>query len=477
MGEFAITDTIKTRTILANLVENEPFTRKVIPYLLSEYFTDAAERVVFDIIQTYMVKYNSLPSKEALQIDLIDKEISEDVREQGDHLIVELKADPKTALKYLVDETEKFCKERAIYIALTQSLDIIQNKEKNKTGGLGEGAIPNIMSAAIGLSFDSHIGHDYFDDADARYEKLHAEENKIPFDVEILNRITRGGLANGTLSIIIAGTNVGKSAIMCHMAASNLKIGKNVLYITLEMAEEKIAERIDANLLDLTLDEVHALDKETFLKRVDTVKSLCSGKVKVKQYPTKQASSANFRFLLNELKLKSNFIPDIIYVDYMNICISTSLKGTKAPLDQHVVAISEELRGLAVEYDLPIVTATQLNREGFKKNDPGMDDTAQAFGVVFVGDFIIALVRTDESDAKGQILCIQLKNRESSASEMKRFFMGVNITKMQFYDVEDGGLMNEATEAKIAQNYYEGIGLGTTDENLDMKGNSFVGLF
>ena len=463
--------------VLANLVENETFTRKVIPYIMSEYFTAPTTRALFDVIEAYVTKYNALPTKEAMFLDIVDKEIGEDVKDDCDGLISSLKVEPNTNLEWLMKKTEDFCKERAIKIALTKSLAIIQDKDK---GSLSVGAIPNIMSTAIGMCFDSHIGHSYFKDADERWDYLHTKENKIPFDVEILNKITRGGLPNGTLSIIIAGTNVGKSAIMCHMAAANVKIGKNVLYITLEMGEEKIGQRVDANLIDMTIDETYKLEKEDFLRRVATVKKLTTGEIVVKQYPTKQGSCANFRFLLNELKLKNNFVPDIIYVDYMNICTSASMKGSRAPLDQLIVSISEELRGLAVEYNLPIVTATQFNREGFQKNNPGMEDTAQAFGVAFIADFIIALVRTEELDAQHQILCIQLKNRESNPADLRNFTMGVNIDKMQFFDVADpaGGLVNEKHEAEIGLAFYEGITLPEVPTNkLDITGGGFIGLF
>jgi replicative DNA helicase len=453
--------------ILANLIYNDTFTRKVIPYLIVDYFTESHLKILFEIISSYILKYNVLPTKEALVVDLLEKECSDEVKEQSDNLITELKRDPETSFEWLISETEKFCKDRAIYLALTQSLEIIQNKEKGK---LGTGAIPNIMSNAIGFSFDTHIGHDYFDDAEKRYDFLHTPENKIPFDINVLNEITKGGLPNKTLTIIIAGANVGKSALLCHLAAANLKLGKNVLYITLEMSEESISQRIDANLLDMTIDDTYNLPKEEFLRRVNFLKGLNGGKLKVKEYPTKQAGSSNFRFLLNELKLKNNFIPDIIYVDYMNICTSSTLRGTKAPLDQIVVAISEELRGLAVEYQLPLVTASQLNREGFKKSDPGMEDTAQAFGIAWTGDFILALVRNDEMDAAKQLLAIQLKNRFSNAAALRRFMIGVDIEKMKFYDDNNGcELLNEATEAEIGQQLF--------DPSVDLKGNSFEGLF
>ena len=437
-----------------------------------EYFTEATTKTLFDIIQSYVVKYNTLPTKEAMQIDLIDKDISDEIKEECDGIIDDLKIDSKTSFEWLVGETEKFCKERAIYLALTKSLEIIQNKEK---GTLGVGAIPSIMSTAIGLSFDTHIGHDYFDDAAARYDFMHTPENKIPFDIDILNNITKGGISNKTLTIVIAGANVGKSALLCHFAASNLKIGKNVLYITLEMSEEKISQRIDANLLDMTIDETYELTKEDFVRRVDRVKKLSGGKLKVKEYPTKQASAANFRFLLNELKLKNNFVPDIIYIDYMNICTSASMKGSKAPQDQIVVAISEELRGLAIEFNLPIVTATQLNREGFKKSDPGMEDTAQAFGIAWTGDFILALVRNEEMDARNEIMCIQLKNRDSEKSKMPRFIIGVNIEKMQFFNsTSDETLLNEANEAEIGRQLYEGCFGEPQAKGLD---DGFIGIF
>ena len=438
--------------ILANLIENERYLRKVLPYMQVEYFTQEKYKNLFSMIQNYVVKYNDLPTKEALFIALFELSASEEQKEQCDDLIVNLKINPDNKFDWLIDESEKFCQERALYLALSKSLEIM--REKGKENAESVGAIPNILTKAVGLSFDSHVGHHYFEDAAARYDKLHSDQFRIPYDIENFDLVTKGGCARKTLTIFMAGVNVGKSAFMCSMAANNLRQGKKILYITLEMSEEAISERIDANLIDLTLTQVFEMDRDTYLHRVETVKGLYGGDIIVKEYPTRSAGSANFRFLLNELKLKKNFVPDIVYVDYLNICCSSTVKNGKASLYEYVKAISEELRGLAVEYDLPFVTATQFNRTGFKSSDPGMEDSSESFGTQATGDEIFALVRTEELDKEGQIMVKRLKTRSTPISYLTRFTIGVNIEKMKFFDVEGSPMLNESAVEKQSQDFY-----------------------
>jgi len=342
-------------------------------------------------------------------------------------------ADASTSQDWLVDTTEEFCREKAIYNALIESIQICDGKNTK----LDRQAIPQLLTDALAISFDSSIGHDYFEDAEKRYDNLHREEDRIPFDVEMLNTITRGGIPKKTMTILMAGVNVGKTALMCAMSASNLRDGKNVLYITLEMSEEMISQRIDANTMDLTIDETMALEKGAFLRTVERFRGTTVGKLKVKEYPNAQAGSANFRFLLNELKLKENFVPDVIYIDYLNICVSSRLKMSKSSLYEYVKAVGEEIRGLAVEFGVPIITATQFNREGFKSSDPTLDQVSDSFGTGMTADLILAIVRSEALDRKKQIMLIQLKNRLSNPAENKRFVVGFDISKMRLYNVDD----------------------------------------
>ena len=351
------------KLIFSNLVNNEEYGRKVIPFLKEEYFTSYSDKVLFNLIWDYMKEYNTFPSKEALAIDLSNKEgINQQTFTDCKETIGSIDFDPSTKLDWLLDKTEQFCQEKAVYNAIMKSIEIIDNKN-NLTS---KGAIPQILTDALGVSFDSHIGHDFLDDAESRYEFYHTREVRIPFDLHYMNAITQGGIPRKTLNVILAGTGVGKSLAMCHMAAANLAAGFNVLYITLEMAEERIAERIDANLLDVTIDDLKLLPKDSYNKKIEKLRNKVRGKLKIKEYPTATAGSANFRHLLNELKIKKNFIPDIIYIDYLNICISSRIKnGANVNSYTIVKAIAEELRGLAVENNVPIVTATQTTRGGY----------------------------------------------------------------------------------------------------------------
>jgi len=421
--------------IFGNLIENEEYGRKVIPFLKEEYFTDIVDRKIFSIIHEFVGKYNNFPTKSAVEIDLNDVGgLSDDQFKLAKEVVSGLDKSEDRDVAWLVDNTEKFCKDKALYNALMQSIQIVDDSKKDS---ISVGSIPQILTDALGVSFDSHIGHDFLDDAPERYEFYHRKEVRIGFDIDYFNKITQGGLPRKTLNIALAGTGVGKSLFMCHGAAHNLMAGQNVLYITLEMAEERIAERIDANLLGVTLDDLKELPQAIYYKLVGKVKERAKGKLIVKEYPTACAGSANFRHLLNELKIKKNFIPDIIYIDYLNICASSRIKpGSNINSYTYIKAIAEELRGLAVEFNVPIVSATQTNRSGFSNSDVGLEDTSESFGLPATADFMFALITSEELRQLNQIMVKQLKNRYGDASVHKRFVIGVDYSKMRLYNVE-----------------------------------------
>ena len=421
------------QTILANLIYDEQYCRKVIPFIKKEYFTDRKEAILAYEIVEFFNKYNKPASKEILAIevgnrkDLNDKELLELTEYIG-----KLEHESSNE-EWLVENTEKFCKDRAVYNAILASIKIIDGNDKVHT----KDAIPSILSDALAVSFDNHIGHDYLDDHNARYDFYHRVEEKIPFDLEMFNKITKGGLSKKTLNIALAGTGVGKSLFMCHVAGSCLNQGRNVLYITMEMAEERIAERIDANLLNLTMDELKVIDKDIFDSRIDKITKKTQGKLIIKEYPTAGAHAGHFRALLEELKLKREFKPEIIFIDYLNICASQRLKqGSNINSYTYVKAIAEELRGLAVEYNVPIVSATQTTRSGFTNSDPGLEDTSESFGLPATADFMFALVSNEELEALNQIIVKQLKNRYNDPSFYKRFVVGIDRAKMKLYDTE-----------------------------------------
>ena len=421
--------------IFGNLIENEEYGRKVIPFLKEEYFTDTVDRKIFSIIHDYVGKYNNFPTKSAVEIDLNDVGgLSDDQFKIAKEVVSGLDKSEDRDVAWLVDNTEKFCKDKALYNALMQSIQIVDDSKKDS---ISVGSIPQILTDALGVSFDSHIGHDFLNDAAERYEFYHRKEVRIGFDLDFFNKITQGGLPRKTLNIALAGTGVGKSLFMCHNAAQNLMSGQNVLYITLEMAEERIAERIDANLLGVTLDDLKDLPQAIYYKLVGKVKERAKGKLIVKEYPTACAGSANFRHLLNELKIKKNFIPDIIYIDYLNICASSRIKpGSNVNSYTYIKAIAEELRGLAVEFNVPIVSATQTNRSGFSNSDVGLEDTSESFGLPATADFMFALITSEELRQLNQIMVKQLKNRYGDPSVHKRFVIGVDYSKMRLYNVE-----------------------------------------
>ena len=420
--------------ILKNLIHNEEYLRKVLPFLKPEYFEGKKESAVFNEIIDFTSKYNSSPSIESLRISANELNLSQDDVVALNSYITALEViDEPSKIEWLVDKTEEFCQDKSLYNALWTSVAITDGSDKTND----KGAIPKILTDALSVSFDNSVGHDYLDDASARYEFYHRKESKIPFDLEYFNKITKGGLSTKTLNVILAGTGVGKSLFMCHVAASCMAMGKNVLYITLEMAEERIAERIDANLLNVTMDELMALTEESYIKKVDRVRSKTVGKLIIKEYPTASASSAHFRTLLNELNLKRSFTPDIIFIDYLNICCSSRLKvGSNVNSYTYVKAIAEELRGLAVEYDVPLMTATQTTRSGFGSSDPGMEDVSESFGLPATADMMFALISSEELEQMDQIMVKQLKNRYSDLTHYKRFTIGIDRSKMKLYDTE-----------------------------------------
>tara|TARA_R100000353_G_scaffold2855_1_gene4380 strand:+ start:1485 stop:2870 length:1386 start_codon:yes stop_codon:yes gene_type:complete len=420
--------------VLKHLINNEDYARKTIPFLQKEYFTDSNEQIVFEKIKTFIASYNSIPSKEALVIEIDnDKTLNDEQFKSCGKVINELVVDEAPDLQWLLDRTEKFCQEKAVYNAIMESIQIIDGKDKKSNSG----SIPTILSDALSVSFDNHIGHDFLDDADKRYDFYHKVEDKIPFDIDLMNIITKGGLSKKSLNIILAGTGVGKSLAMCHWAANNLTEGKNVLYITLEMAEERIAERIDANLLNVPLDDLSSLSEDLYKKKINRVRKETAGKLIIKEYPTASAGTGHFRHLLNELSMKRNFKPDIIYIDYLNIALSMRIKpGAQVNSYSYIKAIAEELRGLAVERDVPIVSATQTTRKGFTNSDPGLEDTSESFGLPATADFMIAMVSSDDLQAQGCIMFKQLKNRYSDPVQNKKFKVGVDRSKMRLYDVE-----------------------------------------
>jgi replicative DNA helicase len=421
------------KTILSHLVYNEPFARKVLPFLKDEYFNALSEKVVYGIIRDYIEKYNSTPTKEVLALELSSMDgMNETTFKDSKSLIESISVEP-TDIEWLVNSTEKFCQEKAIYNAIMASIKILD--DKNSTQGKGE--IPNLLSEALGVSFDVSIGHDYLMNSDERYEFYHRKEDRIPFNLEYMNKITKGGLVRKSLNVALAGTGVGKSLFMCHCAADNLTKGKNVLYITMEMAEEKIAERIDANLLNVTIDELSTLPKDMYDKKIARVKEKTIGKLIIKEYPTASAGSGHFRHLINELRIKRNFIPDIIYIDYLNICCSSRIRaGSNVNSYTYIKSIAEELRGLAVEFNLPVVTATQTTRSGYGNSDVELTDTSESFGLPATADLMFALIASDEMEELSQIMIKQLKNRYNDPTIHKKFVVGIDRAKMRLYDVE-----------------------------------------
>ena len=429
--------TLKIEEItLSKLILNDTYTRKVLPFIKDEYFDTTSHKVLFSTLTEYVNKYETTPEPNALKIEVEKRrDISEEIYREVESFIDNLDRDQYNE-DWLVETTEKWCKERAIYLALMESVKIADGQDKTRT----KDAIPSIMSEALGVCFDESVGHDYIQDSDDRYDFYHKKEEKIPFDIEYLNKITKGGLPNKTLNIALAGTGVGKSLFMCHLAGSVLLQGRNVLYITMEMAEEKIAERIDANLLDIPIQQLTSplLTKEKYSSKLLELTKKTQGKLIIKEYPTASAHVGHFKALLNELSMKKGFSPDIIFVDYLNICASARYKGTIVNSYTYVKAIAEELRGLAVEFDLPIVSATQTTRAGFGSSDPDLTDTSESFGLPATADLMLALISNEEMEELGQIMIKQLKNRYNDPTMYKRFVVGIDRAKMRLYDCDQG---------------------------------------
>ena len=422
-----------SRTILRSLLTNESYLRKVIPFLKPNYF-EGPPKVIFKQIGAFVDKHNTLPTLEAFRIDLEqDERMSDDMFTEISAMLPEIFSPVDVDEDFLLEKTEKWCQERALHIGIMKSIDILDGKDDKLT----KNAIPDILSEALGVAFDSNVGHDYIDNAEERFDFYNRKEERMPFDLHYLNEITKGGLPDKTLNVILAGTGVGKSLIMCHMGANALLQGKNVLYITMEMAEERIAERIDANLLDVPIDQLDKMSKPMFTEKVDKLKTKTIGKLIVKEYPTGAAHSSHFRGLLKELKLKRSFEPDIIFIDYLNICASSRMKSMGGAINSYtyIKAIAEELRGLAVEFSVPLVTATQTTRSGYGSSDPGLEDTSESFGLPATADLMFALISNDELEQSGQIMVKQLKNRYNDPGKHKRFVLGIDRSKMRLYDV------------------------------------------
>ena len=449
MAQQLLSDRIET-TIISNLFFNEDFTRKALPFIQPEYFNNADERILFTEIFKFVDTYKNLPTKDTILIELNNrKDLNEDQLKNLRQLVSNA-SNEEVDLQWLLDTTEKWCKDRAVHNAVLSGIKILDNKDQKRTPE----AIPSILSDALAVSFDNHIGHDYIEDAQNRFEWYHTKEKRYKFDLDYFNRITKGGVPSKTLNIALAGTGVGKSLFMCHVASSFLTQGLNVLYITLEMAEERIAERIDANLFDVTIDDLHDMPKQLYDNKVSKLQAKTGGKLIIKEYPTASAHSGHFRALLNELALKKSFKPDVVFVDYLNICASARFKGGNISSYFYIKAIAEELRGLAVEFNMPIFSATQTTRTGYVSTDIGLEDTSESFGLPATADFMFALMSNEELEALGQMKVKQLKNRYNDPAMNRAFIIGVDRSKMRLYDVENNAQnIVDANQTKQEENY------------------------
>jgi replicative DNA helicase len=450
--------------IISQLINSEQYARKVLPFLKEEYFQTVTDRLLLSKIKHYMDQYNCPPSKEALYVELENTDsLSEADYSATISQIEQLKVDEDTNEQWLIDKTEQFCQEKAVYNAIMESIHIIDGKSKSKT----KQAIPQVLSEALAVSFDNHIGHDFIEDYEQRYDFYHHKEERIPFDLDYMNKITKGGLPRKSLNIILAGTGVGKSLAMCHFAAGNMMEGKNVLYITMEMAEEKIAERIDANLLNVKVDDLINLPKQMYDKKIGELRERTPGRLIIKEYPTASAHSGHFRHLINELRIKRNFTPDIIYIDYLNICSSSRTKAIGGSINSYtyIKAIAEELRGLAVEKNVPIVSATQTTRSGFTNSDLGLEDTSESFGLPATADFMFAIINSDELEQLNQLMVKQLKNRYNDPTLYKRFVVGIDRAKMRLYDVEQSAQDDLVDDGPVMDNTAVGQGLNQVFKN------------
>jgi len=437
-------------TILTNLFYNENYTRKALPFIKPYYFSKKDERELYAEVEKFVTKYKNLPTKESILIELNNRKDLNEEEYKGIKDLVNTISYEETDLQWLLDTTEKFCKDRAVHNAVLDGIKILDNKDKTRTPE----AIPSILADALAVSFDNHIGHDYIEDAKARFDWYHTKEKRYPFDLSFFNRITKGGVPSKTLNIALAGTGVGKSLFMCHVASSFLTQGQNVLYITLEMAEERIAERIDANLFDVTIDDLHAMPKELYDNKLTKLEGKTKGKLIIKEYPTASAHSGHFRSLLNELALKKSFKPQVIFIDYLNICASSRFKGGNISSYFYIKAIAEELRGLAVEFDVPIFSATQTTRTGYVSTDIGLEDTSESFGLPATADFMFALMSNEELESLGQMKVKQLKNRYNDPAMNRSFIVGIDRSKMRLYDVENTAQnIVDSNQTKVKESY------------------------
>ena len=436
-------------TILRHLVHDENYMRQVFPFLKAEYFGDAAERSIFNCIRTFIDDYNACPTVEALDIALQKTNLKEEAFRQAAEIVRNLTPEPVNA-EWLSTETERWCKDRAIYNAILKSIEIIDGRDKQHTAD----ALPSLLQEALAVAFDNSIGHDYLINAADRFDFYHRVEHRLAFDLEMFNKITNGGLPNKTLNVALAGTGVGKSLFMCHVAASSLSLGKNVLYITMEMAEERIAERIDANLMNIPIDQLADLPRQMFDNRIQRIKDKTEGRLIIKEYPTAGAHAGHFKSLLNELSLKQTFHPDIIMIDYLNICSSSRLKASAAVNSYTLVkSIAEELRGLAVEYNVPILTATQTTRSGYSNTDVELTDTSESFGLPATADLMFALISTEEMEGLNQLMVKQLKNRYNDPTSNRKFVIGIDRAKMKLYDVEARAQQNLSQSGQDDDDY------------------------
>ena len=437
-------------TILNNLFFNEDFTRKAIPFLKETYFPKRDEKILFSEVSKFLHTYNNLPTKETILIELNNRKDLNETEYKDVKDLVSGIAQEDTDLKWLLDTTEKFCKDRAVHNAVLEGITILEGKDKTRTPE----SLPSLLSDALGVSFDKHVGHDYIEDAGERFDWYHTKEKRYPFDLSYFNRITKGGIPSKTLNIALAGTGVGKSLFMCHAASAFLTQGLNVLYITLEMAEERIAERIDANLFDISMDDIRSMPKELYDSKVKKLEDKTNGRLVIKEYPTASAHSGHFKALINELALKKSFKPQVIFIDYLNICASARFKGGNISSYFYIKAIAEELRGLAVEHDVPIFSATQTTRTGFVSTDIGLEDTSESFGLPATADFMFALMSNEELEGLGQMKVKQLKNRYNDPGINRSFIIGVDRAKMRLYDTENSAQnIVGGKELKQEENY------------------------
>lgn len=422
------------KTILSNLIYNEEFCRKVFPYIKEEYFEDPSVKKIFSTFAEYVTEYKSQPSIEALKISIDKrKDLNEQAFKDVNINIDELKVDKDTNQDWLVKETEKFCQDKDLYNAIRKAILILDGQDKQ----LDKGSIPQLLSDSLGISFDANIGHDFLEDFDSRYDFYHRKEERLPFDIDLLNKITKGGLPRKSMTILLATTGGGKSLVKCHAAASALMYGKNVLYITMEMAEERIAQRIDANLLDVSLDDIISMSKETYERKISRLRDKTPGKLVIKEYPTGSAHAGHFRYMINELKMKKNFSPDLICIDYLNICSSSRVKGASANSYSIIKSVAEEIRGLAMEFDCAVLTSSQYNRSGYDTSDVELTSTSESMGTAHTADAIFALISSEELESMGHLMIKQLKNRWGDLSYYRRFVVGIDRSKMKLYNLEE----------------------------------------